>query len=230
MGPNTSFTSARSRLRQGTYESFAGAYDPVNAGRRTLAYGAFMPGAWLALAQWLLGRTDDALETSRMAREFAARRQNPIGCGVWGKSCTAWLHQYRGDATMVRKHADAAIELARTHDFAQWRAIGTMLSAWSVAALDDPEAGRTVCHSWHRGFSSNRLELGLPAHFLSLLADARMRAGDPKAGLAVIEEALATAAKNDDRVWEPELHRLKGEMLLRLGDSGHGRHWRARRE
>lgn len=47
-----------------------------------------------------------------------------------------------------------------------------------------------------------------------------MRAGDPKAGLDVIEEALATAAKNDDRVWEPELHRLKGEMLLRLDDSG----------
>ena len=202
----------------GHLESFAGAYDPSMQVGERLAYGAFMPGAWLALAQWLLGRTDDALETSRMAREFAAQQQNPFAV-AYGESLTAWLHQYRGDATMVRKHADAAIELARTHDFAQWRAIGTMLSAWSVAALDDPEAGRTMLTRGIEGFRRTGSELGLP-HFLSLLADAHMRAGDPKAGLAVIEEALATAAKNDDRVWEPELHRLKGEMLLRLGDSG----------
>ena len=137
---------------------------------------------------------------------------------AYGESLAAWLHQYRGDATMVRKHADAAIELARTHDFAQWRAIGTMLSAWSVAALDDPEAGRTMLTRGIEGFRRTGSELNLP-HFLSMLADAHMRAGDPKAGLDVIEEALATAAKNDDRVWEPELHRLKGEMLLRLGES-----------
>jgi predicted ATPase len=68
------------------------------------------------------------------------------------------------------------------------------------------------------GFRRTGSELNLP-HFLSLLADAHVRAGDPRAGLGVIEEALATAAKNDDRVWEPELHRLKGEMLLRLGDA-----------
>jgi len=201
-------------------QTFADTYDPSMQLGERLAYGAFMPGAWLALAQWLLGKPDEALETNRMAREFAARQQNPFAV-AYGESLAAWLNQYRGDATMVRKHADAAIELARTHDFAQWRAIGTMLSAWSVAALDDPEAGRTMLTRGIEAFRRTGSELNLP-HFLSLLADAHLRAGDPQAGLGVIEEALATAAKNDDRVWEPELHRLKGELLLRLGDSKDG--------
>ena len=200
----------------GHLETFTGSYDPSTQLGERLAYGAFMPGAWLALAQWLLGRPEEALETNRIAREFAARQQNPFAV-AYGESLAAWLNQYRGDATMVRKHADAAIDLARTHDFAQWRAIGTMFSAWSVAALDDPEAGRTMLARGIEGFRRTGSELNLP-HFLSLLADAHLRAGDPQAGLAVIEEALATAAKNDDRVWEPELHRLKGELLLRLGD------------
>jgi serine/threonine protein kinase/predicted ATPase len=198
-------------------ETRVSSYDPAKEAGNRLAYGAFMPGAWLALAEWLLGRPDEALETNRIAREFAAQQQNPFAV-AYGESLTAWLHQYRGDATMVRKHADAAIELARAHGFAQWRAIGTMLSAWSVAALDDPDAGRTMLTRGIEGFRRTGSELNLP-HFLSLLADAHMRAGDPKAGLAVVEEAIAAAAKNDDRVWEPELHRLKGEMVLRAGDS-----------
>jgi serine/threonine protein kinase/predicted ATPase len=198
-------------------ETGMAAYDPSRQLGDRLAYGAFMPGAWLAVAQWLMGRPDEALETNRIAREFAAKQQNPFAV-AYGESLSAWLHQYRGDATMVKKHADAAIELARTHDFAQWRAIGTMLSAWSTAALGDPEAGRTMLTRGIEGFRRTGSELNLP-HFLSLLADAHMRAGDPQAGLPVIEEALATAAKNDDRVWEPELHRLKGELLLRSGES-----------
>ncbi|MEO5742911.1 MAG: AAA family ATPase, partial [Vicinamibacterales bacterium] len=201
-------------------ETGMAAYDPSTLAGDRLSYGAFMPGAWLAVAQWFLGRPEEAIETNRLAREFAAQQQNPFAVAYW-ESLTAWLHQYRGDAAMVKQHADAALELSRAHDFAQWRAIGTLFRAWSVAALGDPEEGRAQLARGIEGFRRTGSELNLP-HFLSLLADAHLRAGDPQAGLDVIEEAIATATKNDDRCWEPELHRLKGEMLLRLGDSTNG--------
>jgi serine/threonine protein kinase/tetratricopeptide (TPR) repeat protein len=198
-------------------ETGMAAYDPATHVGDRLAYGAFMPGAWLAVAQWLLGRPSEALETNRLAREFAAKQGNPFAV-AYGESLTAWLHQYRGDVAMVKHHAERALEIAVAHDFAQWRAIGAMFRAWSMAALGNPEEGRAQLTRGIEGFRRTGSELNLP-HFLSLLADAHMRAGDPGAGLSVIEEAIAIATKNDDRCWEPELHRLKGELLLRLGES-----------
>ena len=53
--------------------------------------------------------------------------------------------------------------------------------------------------------------------FLALLAEAHGRAGRPEEGLRALDEALTTAAKNDERAHEAELHRLRGELLLAAG-------------
>jgi predicted ATPase len=38
--------------------------------------------------------------------------------------------------------------------------------------------------------------------------------GQPEAGLTVLTEALALVDTTSERLWEPELYRLKGELLL----------------
>src|SRR5262249_40136270 len=55
-------------------------------------------------------------------------------------------------------------------------------------------------------------ELHLPA-FLALLAEAYQIQGRVEEGLTILAEALALVDKNDERWWEAELHRLKGELL-----------------
>src|SRR5262245_27126131 len=50
---------------------------------------------------------------------------------------------------------------------------------------------------------------------LALLADACVRAGQIKAGLGVLEEALVTADEHTERFHAAELHRLNGELVLR---------------
>ncbi len=44
-------------------------------------------------------------------------------------------------------------------------------------------------------------------------------AGQPDEGLAVIAKALPLAEESGERKWEPELYRLKGELLL-AGSTG----------
>jgi predicted RNA polymerase sigma factor len=52
-------------------------------------------------------------------------------------------------------------------------------------------------------------------HFaLGLVAEAHWRAGDIETGLAVIEQAHAEAESADERFFEAELFRLRGEMLM----------------
>jgi predicted ATPase len=43
------------------------------------------------------------------------------------------------------------------------------------------------------------------------------RAGQPEEGLAVVSEALALVDRTDERYYEAELYRLKGELLLMRG-------------
>ena len=55
---------------------------------------------------------------------------------------------------------------------------------------------------------------------LGLLAEMCLDAGQVELGLAVVNEALATTDKTDERYWEVDLHRLKGELLLEAGTGG----------
>ena len=51
-------------------------------------------------------------------------------------------------------------------------------------------------------------------YYLALLAEAHGIMGQPETGLAVLTEALTLVDTTGERVWEPELYRLKCELLL----------------
>jgi len=56
----------------------------------------------------------------------------------------------------------------------------------------------------------------LRPHWLALLAEASSAAGQPEAGLAVLDEACTLMATTEARWWEAELSRLQGVLLLQL--------------
>ena len=55
----------------------------------------------------------------------------------------------------------------------------------------------------------------LRPNLLALLADACQCGGQIEDGLGALEEALVTAEQHAERFYEAELHRLKGELILR---------------
>ncbi len=61
-------------------------------------------------------------------------------------------------------------------------------------------------------------ELGRP-YFLCLLAEACIETGRLNDGLSALTEALAAADKHEEREHEAEIHRLRGELLLKQDDS-----------
>jgi predicted ATPase len=52
-------------------------------------------------------------------------------------------------------------------------------------------------------------------YYLALLAEAYGRAGSCEEGLRVLADALAAVDDTEECWWEAELHRLRGELLLR---------------
>ena len=55
--------------------------------------------------------------------------------------------------------------------------------------------------------------------FLALLAEACGKAGQIDEGLRTLDEALAVVQNNEEHLYEAEVYRLKGELLLQ--QSGH---------
>jgi hypothetical protein len=61
--------------------------------------------------------------------------------------------------------------------------------------------------------------LGKP-HILARLAEAYGTAGQPAEGLGVLADALATVRHHAEHLYEAEVYRLKGELLLQSGGRG----------
>jgi predicted ATPase len=65
-------------------------------------------------------------------------------------------------------------------------------------------------------FKASSARLRLP-YFLPLLAQVCGKAGRTEEGLSCINEALSEARAHNERWWDAELHRLRGELLLAHG-------------
>jgi tetratricopeptide (TPR) repeat protein len=167
---------------------------------------------WRALALWLLGYADESAETQRTALALASEHPAPFELG-YAHCISAWLQQCRGDVASVREHADFAIQIAQEHDFAMFLAIGTIFRSWVLAVSNHPAEGIGGLQRALDGFKRTGAQLYLP-YFNALLADAYRIGGDVESGLSAIEDGLRYAQTNGDRLWEPELRRLRGELLL----------------
>ena len=168
--------------------------------------------AFVAMDLWLLGYPDQALARSQAALALAQTLSHPPASAS-AMIFAAELHLHRREAQPMRELAQATLALATEHGFPFWLAWGTILSGWALA-----EQGRVV-----EGIE--RMQQGLGAyratgaefwrsHFLALLAEAYARAGQAEAGLKTLAEALTMADRTEERVYEAELYRLKGQLTL----------------
>jgi predicted ATPase len=135
------------------------------------------------------------------------------------------LHQLRGDPAAVREFAAEALAVSVEHRFAFWQAGATVLLGWAAAASAPPFENARGGSRAADGVSV--LEQGIEAwratgsvtyrtYSLSLLADARWRCGRPGESLEALNEAERVMAETGERLWEPEIHRIRGELLRGL--------------
>ena len=82
-----------------------------------------------------------------------------------------------------------------------------------MAAQGQAEEGIAQLQQGLAAWRAIGTKLGLPA-ILLLLAEAYGKAGQVEVGLQTLAEALALVDQTQERVYEAELYRLQGELLL----------------
>jgi predicted ATPase len=161
---------------------------------------------------WLLGYSDQAVERGREAIALARGLAHPFSL-AFALNWMATLHQFRGEAAAAQEHAETLIELAREQGFAIWVAFGRVLRGWALVQQGRRDEGMRELRDGMEAWRATGAEVDRP-YFLSLLAEASAAGGDLDEGLAMLAEALDLAHRYRDVYWEPEIHRLKGQLLL----------------
>jgi predicted ATPase len=204
------FVAAREHEEQGIK-----CYDPQQHHSLAFLYGQD-PGvrclAYAAWIDWFLGYPEQARKRTTEAIALARKLVHPFSL-AWALACTAFLQQFLRDEQQTQTTAEEVLALAREQGFLFLHAWGDFWCGWVLARRGEKIKG---LEQMYRGLEAHRAagaEVGWP-YLLALLAETNLQGGQIEEGLRWVAEALATLEKNTDRCYEPELHRIKGELLL----------------
>jgi predicted ATPase len=169
--------------------------------------------AYLAIASWPLGEVERAFSLiDRMQTRMTDLTH--VGTLAVGRTYAALFELMWGDPGRAAPNTFELARLAHEHDLPMFRAFGVFLQGWAAAASGAPGDGLA---DMRRGAELLREQNVLVYDGLLkiALAEAEARAGDADRAVAILDEALATADHLGYRAFEAELHRARGEMLLR---------------
>jgi class 3 adenylate cyclase/predicted ATPase len=190
-------------------------YDPQQHRSHAFVYGQDPGVACQSFAGWpiwVLGYPDQALQSVHKALTLAQDLNHPFSL-AYALTMAAVVHQFCREAQAVQERADALIALSTEQGFPHWLAYGTILRGWALTSQEERAEGIAQIRQGLVAFRATGAEIQRP-YFLSLLAEAYGKIGQPEEGLTALIEALAIVEKTEERNWEAELHRRKGELLL----------------
>jgi predicted ATPase len=144
---------------------------------------------------------------------LAHELSHPFSLG-WARCWAAYVYQFRRDVAAVHEQAEATVTLATEQGFTQWVAQGTSMRGWALAMQGQGEEGLAQIHQGVAAWRVTGAALFVP-YYCTLLADVAAHLGHTEDGLQTLVEAHALVVQHDERVWEAEICRLRGVLLLR---------------
>jgi ATP/maltotriose-dependent transcriptional regulator MalT len=121
----------------------------------------------------------------------------------------------RDDPDAALSHATRAVTIASEHGIPVFEALASTPLAWATARLELAD-GISLQRRALSGMARTGTAATLTAA-MATLAELLGAAGDTDGALATIGDALAIAQRTDERYYEPELHRIKAQLLAQRG-------------
>jgi class 3 adenylate cyclase/predicted ATPase len=169
--------------------------------------------AYLALVLWPLGFLERASSLIG-ATVVHASKTGHIPTIAFAYAYAATFEMMRRDRRGAAPHLEAMLGVAREYGIPLWVAFGTFGEGWLQTGATDCEGGSA---EMYQGIAQMRLQLleAFMPLFMTLMAETEAEAGRSEAGLAIIDEQLVTIERTGQRWYLAELHRARGEILLK---------------
>jgi len=126
------------------------------------------------------------------------------------------LHLLVGDNAVGGQRAAELVAVTTEQGFSFWRAQGTIYSGWVKVKNGDMAEGISLLRSGSAAHRATGAQTVVP-YINALLAAAYEISGQIEEAAAQLDDALQIIERTGERWFEAELHRHKGELMLRLG-------------
>ena len=197
------------------FEQSLALYDSDKHGEHAFLYGQDPAVGVLsdyALVLWALGYPAQAFERGKEAVQRAHEVTHPFSL-AYARCFSASLHQMRREWPAVQEQAQEAITIATEYGFGHWLVMGTLLHSRTLVEQGSVKEGLTQLLQGMTAHQDSGAEAGASS-FLMTLGEVYGKAGQTEDGLMMLEAGFELGRSNGERYCEPELYRLKGELLL----------------
>ena len=181
----------------------------------TSAYFAVICCPHLSRTLFYMGFADQSQQMMNQVITRIGPMRNPVGLAL-SLSLTAQRLAFQLQAQMTQETAATIEKHAQEYGFPYYAAVAAMMSGWAMAMQDPKGGGVTLIREGLAAYlaTGTRHYYG---YYLALLAEALGEAGRREEALQALSEALDFASQTNERYFESELYRLRGEALLKAG-------------
>lgn len=166
-----------------------------------------------ALASWVLGYPTQASEAMERTLAHATELQHPYSVAIV-LLFSAQLAQLRREPEPAQMRAEEALKVS-VENGAPALALWCLLPrGWARVQQGDVAAGIADIRESMDRRRAFRMGAVWP-WYLALVADAYGTSGEVEEGLSALDEALQWVQRNDERLYLAEVHRIRGELMLR---------------
>ncbi|WP_437594082.1 protein kinase domain-containing protein [Sorangium sp. So ce1000] len=204
-------------------------YDPARHLPLAFLFGQDAAAFSLSHLAWIafhLGEPERARASVDEAIALCEELNQPVSRG-FVEHFAAVLCCLLGDLAGAEAHAHALSKLSGEVGMPHWTALSQIDLGWATAArAAEGPAGEAARARYAEGAA--RIRGGLTmltgvgsrvslTYWRSALIEAELGAGNVDEASALLADTLAFVEKSDERYFEPELHRLEGEIALARG-------------
>jgi predicted ATPase len=197
------------------------------ADRRLTAWGQFdqrvLARAMLARALWFQGYAEQAMDQARLSLEEAQRTNFPLSIGEALRVAVCDIALMTGDLETADQSITMLLEIATGRNAPFWGIFGRCLRGKLLVIRGEFEQGSALLRTELEFCERAGWPIWFP-EFVGAMTEGLMGLGQVAEAHAVVDKGLTSADHGGERVYYPELLRLKGELLLRqaIGQSGSG--------
>ena len=187
-----------------------------------LGFDARIQAAFLSCFDlMILGRLDQALKRFELARSHLGNVDHMHSL-AFARGYGGMFSLIKQDRQFAFDQLNESLELATRHHFVAWEGISSMVLGSMFVAPEDGARGLAQALA---GYDKYTLRTGLPqadaglalnsTYYRALLSHACEAAGSLSDAHVHLETGINVAEQTGECWFEPELYRLKGELLLR---------------
>lgn len=212
---NSSLMTGNPNAARSHLESSMALYHPFHHETMVSQYGeniCVSSGSLLSSVLWLQGFPKQAEEVSQRTVALARQASHPNSLG-YALCVAAMLHRWMKQIETTSQFAQEAMALSHQHGLPFWLGFGASSYGW-VLAMQGQAAG--VAQMQQCLDAVNAVMSGSKVLFLAPLNEARVHLGQFENALAELNGTLGVVNEKNDRFFESEFHRHRGECLLNI--------------